>query len=276
MWEQIVGLSFIKTISWGGLVAFLAALISIVKKIHPITTLTSSNFERALLTKEKRVLVKLSRFIMQSIIYMAVIGFVSFCFYGLYSNTYFKIPKKFIIMLPNVLSYIVIISSSILINISISEINLIGRLTSNKKTHAITFITTLAVFVLSSTFFIPSIFASLLINGGIKYSNNTELSLIILIFVTFWFVLSIAIVGGMKFSLSQFDKKLNIASGDYFYIQENETSEKWYVYYPTSNDLFLLGDTPLSKETNVFKTMGKKELLEKKIYVQHSSDQEEL
>ncbi|MNC05873.1 hypothetical protein D3C75_533710 [compost metagenome] len=274
MWEQIIGLSFIKTISWGGLVAFLATLLTQLRKIQPITTLTSSNFERTLLTKEKRMLVKLFSFIIQSIIYMVIIGFLSFCFYVLYSNTYYKIPRKFMTVLPNFLSYMLIISSAILIYISISEKSLIERITSNKKTHARTFTVTLVAFVLSSIFFIPSMFAPLMIDGGIEYSNNTELSVIILIIVTFSFVYSMAIMSAMKFSLSQLEKKMKKASGDYFYIQENEDSEKWYVYYPTSNDLFLLGDTPLSKETNVFKTMGKKELLARKIYVQRTTNEE--
>ncbi|MEI2395735.1 hypothetical protein [Paenibacillus phytohabitans] len=274
MWEQLAGLS-IKTLSWGGLIAFLAALIPVVKKIQPITTLTSSNFERTLLTKEKRMLVKLFRFIIQSIIYMAVIEFLLYCFYGLYSNTYFEIPKKIMIVLPNVFSYILVISSMILINTSISEKSLIERITSNKKIHAITFLILLSVFILSATLFIPLLFAPLLINGGIKYSNNSELFAVFLVFVMIFFVYSIVIMGGMKFSLTQFEKKRNMESGDYFYIQENDTSEKWYVYYPTSDDLYLLGDTPSTKETNVFKTMAKKELLTQKIHVQRLQEETE-
>jgi hypothetical protein len=74
VWDQLAGLS-LKTLSWGGLVAFIAALIPVVRKMQPITTLTSSNFERTLLTKEKRILVKFMLFVTQALIYLGVIGF---------------------------------------------------------------------------------------------------------------------------------------------------------------------------------------------------------
>lgn len=273
MWEQIAGLS-LKTISWGGILAFFAGLITILRKIQPITTLTSSNFEKTLLTKEKRMLVNLLRFLYHSLIYTIVIGFVFYCFYGLYSSTYLHVSKEFMFILPNVISYILIISSMILINTSIAEKSIIERITSNKKIHAITFLVLLAVFVLSSTLFIPSLFVPIVINGNFNYSNNKELFIICLFFAAMFFIYSTVMMGGMKFSLSQYEKKKKMDSGEYFYIQENESSDKWYVYYPTNSDLYLLGDTLSTKETNVFRTMQKKDLLAQKIYVQRRSDEE--
>ncbi|OMD66092.1 hypothetical protein, partial [Paenibacillus odorifer] len=156
----------------------------------------------------------------------------------------------------------------------ISEKSIIERITSNKKIHAITFLVLLAVFVLSSTLFIPSLFVPLVINGNFDYSNNTELFIICLFFAAIFFIYSTVMMGGMKFSLSQYEKKKKMDSGEYFYIQENESSDKWYVYYPTNSDLYLLGDTLSPKETNVFRTMQKKDLLAQKIYVQRRSDEE--
>lgn len=273
MWEQIVGLS-LKTISWGGVLAFLVSIITILRKIQPITTLTSSNFEKTLLTKEKRMLVNLLRFLYHSLIYMIVISFVFYCFYRLYSGAYFHVSKKFMNVLPNVFANILIISSMILMNTSISEKSIIERITTNKIIHAITFLLVLAVYILSSTIFIPSLFVPLLFNGTFDYSHNTELFALCLIFATVFFIYSIVIMGGMKFSLSQYEKKKKMDSGEYFYIQENESSDKWYVYYPTNSDLYLLGDTLSPKDTNVFRTLQKKDLLAQKIYVQRRSDEE--
>ncbi|MEK4207139.1 hypothetical protein [Paenibacillus sp. FSL R10-2788] len=273
MWEQIAGLS-LKTISWGGILAFFAGLITILRKIQPITTLTSSNFERTMLTKEKRMLIKLLRFIFQSLIYMFVLGFALYCFYGLYTNTFLNISKKTMQVIPSIFSFVLFSSSMFLSHLILSEKSIVERITGNRKVYVLTFLITFTLFILSSTLFIPSLIAPLVIKGEIQYNNNSELLVVVVAFAMIFFIYSIVMMGGSKFYLSQLDKKLKISSGEYFYIQENESSDKWYVYYPTNSDLYLLGDTLSPKETNVFRTMQKKDLLAQKIYVQRRSDEE--
>lgn len=212
---------------------------------------------------------------MHSLIYLGVIGFVYYCFYGLYTNSFLNISAKTMQVIPSVLSYVLFISSFVLIHLTFSEISIVERLTGSRKVYVISFLITFALFVTSSTLYIPSLFLLSVVNEDFSYGNNKELFVLIIGFAIIFFMYSLAAMAGMKFVLSQFDKKLKISNGEYFYIQENDTSEKWYVYYPTNNNLYLLGDTPLPQKTNVFKTMDKKELLAQKIYVHRSNDEEE-
>lgn len=275
MWEQLAGLSF-KTLSWGGLVAFIAALIPVVRKIQPITTLTSTNLEKTLLTKEKRLFVKLTLFFTHSIMYLGVIGFFYYCFYGLYTNKFFEISVDAMQIVSALLAYALFISSMFLFHLAFSEKSLIERISGNRKKFIVTYLTTLSIFITSATFYIPSLSASLVIESNYSHKNTRELMVLIVVYVLFFFIYSIGIMAVLKALTAQMDKKLNLISGESFYIhlQEND-SKKWYVYYPTSTDLFLLGDTPSSKLTNVFMTLPKKDLLAKKIHVQRSSDEEE-
>lgn len=210
------------------------------------------------------MLIKLLRFIFQSLIYMFVLGFALYCFYGLYTNTFLNISKKTMQVIPSIFSFVLFSSSMFLSHLILSEKSIVERITGNRKVYVLTFLITFTLFILSSTLFIPSLIAPLVIKGEIQYNNNSELLVVVVAFAMIFFIYSIVMMGGSKFYLSQLDKKLKISSGEYFYIQENESSDKWYVYYPTNSDLYLLGDTLSPKETNVFRTMQKKDLLAQK------------
>lgn len=117
---------------------------------------------------------------MHSLIYLGVIGFVYYCFYGLYTNSFLNISAKTMQVIPSVLSYVLFISSFVLIHLTFSEISIVERLTGSRKVYVISFLITFALFVTSSTLYIPSLFLLSVVNEDFSYGNNKELFVLII------------------------------------------------------------------------------------------------
>ncbi|WP_425339956.1 hypothetical protein, partial [Paenibacillus ihuae] len=58
MFEAIIDLPVVKTLGWGGMISLLGIIIPLIWRLNPITTLTSTKFERILFSKEKRLWVR--------------------------------------------------------------------------------------------------------------------------------------------------------------------------------------------------------------------------
>lgn len=267
MWNQIAELGFIKKLGWGAGVILIGALFTQFKKLKPVTTLSSTKVEKLLYTKEMRTSASIMLFIFHVFIASLVLYGLTGILYAFYKSTFISIAKNQLDTVTLIILGIYILSSFILFISANFQKGIIEWIFKSREGRINGTFVILTIFTLSSFFFFPNIIVSSVISGSITYENNSELIGIILAAVIILIPVSAFNVFALKRLWATLLQKLRSYSGEYFYILFEGDPQRWFVYHQIENELFLIGDSEISDDSKIFKTIEKKDLITKKIYV---------
>lgn len=253
MWDQIVGFLSNKLIGAGGLVAILGAIILPLLKAQPITALTSTKLERILFTKERRASVKLAYFIVQWGISCTLPILIAFFLYTIHISfivvTCIIIVASFTYM---TLQYIISTEKSLLDKYLPNGINLLLSM-------IFLLVHTTLIFVA-----LPSFYAAAASSGN--FSADGEIpagfwTAMAILFAINCFVNLFLLISARSI-FKEFIKKFNKYLSEGFYIVEENSDKKWYVFHPTDKDNILLGNKESAEEATEFRIIARKKVLE--------------
>ncbi|MEI2396137.1 hypothetical protein [Paenibacillus phytohabitans] len=267
MIEEIIELPIVKTLGWGGMISLLGIVIPFIWRLNPITTLTSTKFERILFSKEKRLSVKF--FWNVGTIFLSIFFFVIlFSFYfALFSTKHFTNNKSEIDLTILVISILFFCSISILYIVSNFNFSLkvskygITYWIFNSRNKKLTWILSIYFLYLVSSFsLLPSAFADLVNERKKLTSDDLFLGIALLL------INNLVLVIISKMIFRALIKKFARYIGETFYY-DGDDGQRWYIYHLADKSTYLLGDAVDPNDSEVFTTIEKSELLSKKINV---------
>ncbi|MEK4189962.1 hypothetical protein [Paenibacillus sp. FSL L8-0494] len=267
MWNQIAEFPLFKTLGWGSVIIFIGTLVTQIKKLQPITTLSSTNVEKLLYTKEMRISVNVLTFIFHAFITTMISSGLSFLLYEVYTNFFIDVTIQSLNIVTFVFFGIAMLSLLILfISVNFKK-GIIEILFKSRDGRINSTLIILAIFAITSFCMFPNILVSSVIIGDVDYENNAELFAIFLAFLLVLTPVSSFNLVVLKRVWKLILKKLRSYSGEYYYILQDGDAKRWFVYHQIEKDLFLIGDSVLTEDSKVFKTIEKKELITMKIFV---------
>ncbi|OME07841.1 hypothetical protein BSK64_06175 [Paenibacillus odorifer] len=273
MWDQFIELPFVKSLGWGWIIPIISGLLPLILKLQPVTALTSTKLEQILLSKEKRLSLRIAEYIFHSLLISIVSSSSFFAFYGIYNIPFVLSHQKIIDFSMNSLAILFIVTLIILMLVSIlkwkPKVKFFNWLFGTKNKQINWIMGTLILFFIASFTLIPNSLASGVVRGNIKFDGTNQVIAFTVIFVIAMFIFCLCFFGFAKHISTLVFSKFRRYSGKTFYFLEKKDgySIKWYIYHPVDKVKYLLGDTALPEEAKLFKFIEKKELLEKEIHV---------
>ncbi|AIQ68701.1 hypothetical protein [Paenibacillus graminis] len=267
MWNQIAEFPFIKTLGWGSIIIFIGTLVTQIRKLQPITTLSSTNVEKLLYSKEMRISVNMLTFLFHAFITTTISSGLCFLLYEVYTNFFNHATIEFFNIVTFVIFGFAMVSLLILFISANFKKGIIEVLFKSRDGRINSTLIILSIFAITSFCLFPNILVTSVITGNVGYKNNAELFAIFLAFLLVLTPVSSFNLVVLKRIWKLILKKLRSYSGEYYYILLDGNANKWFVYHQIEKDLFLIGDSELTEDSKVFKTIEKKELITKNIFV---------
>ncbi|MCL6601238.1 MAG: hypothetical protein K6T94_00035 [Paenibacillus sp.] len=267
MIKEIIELPIVKALGWGWIVSLLGIVITLIWELNPVTTLTSTKFERILFSKEKKVSVRIIRNI-GTIILSIVFSVVLFSIYVmLYNTEQFTSDQTNIDISMLIIAIVFLCSMTILfivgnfnVPLKVSKYGLIYWSFNSKEKKLIWIFSVYLLYVVSGFSLLSSAFADAFTGGEDLTGDNLSIFIIILL-TNNMFLVAIS-----KMIFTVLIKKFARYTGETYYYDEND-GQRWYIYHLAEKSTYLLGNTVDPKNTEVFTTIEKSELLSKKINV---------
>ncbi|WP_440960526.1 hypothetical protein ACN6KS_22505 [Paenibacillus nitricinens] len=258
MWSQLAEIPLIKALGWGSFVLIIGSIVTYLRKIQVVTSLTSTKVERLLFTKEKRLFVNLIQYLMQTLF-----AVLAFCFLTPFFYEYGITHSAVLVFIS-----VAVVSYIVLMYISLTNENFLDR-KLKRGTTALISVSILFVHILCLFMIIPGYLAVVLLNESDATNINLtgDLWLLILGLILFLMFISGVLVTFTRHTAKLLFDKFNRFLDEYFYITEKETSIKWFIYYPIDNDYILLGNKEVTDNATIYRTLERKKVLEEKIYL---------
>ncbi|MCL6605617.1 MAG: hypothetical protein K6T94_22360 [Paenibacillus sp.] len=258
MWSQLAEIPLTKALGWGSFVLFFGSIVTYLRRMQVVTSLTSTKVEKLLFTKEKRLFVNLIQYLLQTLF-----AVMTFCIFTLLFYEYGTNNSAVLMFIS-----VAVISYLMLIYISLTDENFLDR-KLKRGTTALISVIILFVHILCLFMIIPGYFAVVLLNE----SDTTNINLIEDLWMLFLgIVLFLMFISGVLVLFTRHTSKLlfdkfNRFLDEYFYITEKDTSTKWFIYHPIDNDYILLGNKEVPDNAIIYRTVERKKILEEKIYM---------
>lgn len=267
--SEILELPFVKALGWGWLLPILLSSVPFIWKFQPVTTLTSTKFERVLFSKEKRLSLKVLGVIGNVIMaFFASIGSYTI-YFALYNTKLFKSHYSYIDTTITIIATMFLVSTIILFlvgnfnwKLKAPKYSIFEWILNSREKRLLWVFSFHMVFIVSCFSLLPSSLAGEVTKGNIHFANKT-------VIITFGVALLITnsfLVAATKAIFKSIIKKFARYTGETFFYEE-EDSVRWYIYHLATKDTYLLGDAVNPDDAKVFKTIAKEELLSQRIYV---------
>ncbi|MEI2281670.1 hypothetical protein [Paenibacillus polysaccharolyticus] len=256
MWNQIVeGFSFSKIGGWSSIFIAAVTLFTFLRKNQVITTLTSTNVEKLISSKEKRILIKIIHYF-----FYIFIGFIFSIFLTiLYYNIGVKIDFSFILFLIGAVLYLIVVY------IMITKKSIFD----NKLTRARNIFLSMNIFIAHLFCFlsvVPVYVATYLSSTdfSITLDQTHELYVCVMALV----VSSVLFITWHLITGVQLREKFSEYQYQCFYIIDQEDKNvSWFIYHLIDKDRFLLGDKEYKEDANVFRIEERTKIFSEKIHL---------
>lgn len=264
----------LKIFNYIAIPGIISGFVAFIWNIAPVSNLTADIVEVKLFSKEKRVLVKVIKYLFHTLIASAFM----FIFIDLLINKLESIPLTLvsILMIINFLLFYILLIASTFNSFSYNRIKRLIRdlkvrwivrwVFSIQKQNflkklLIFFLYVLITYVSISSLLVYSIFKSGL-DVGIRNGNLDYL--LAILFFTLLYSLLIPVLFKPAFSLINWNNGKQIA-----YIKDDKDArKKWYILYPTQKNYVLLGNEKEESICTEKKLVKKEELINKIIYLE--------
>lgn len=261
--NEVIEILKIKSFGWGGVTVILGAIIPLFTKKSIITSITSSKVEKLLFSKEKRMYINITNFLLAYL----VINFVTLLFAISFSKA--GVTMAFF----NTVSVITIVSLLIIMMIIlVSDSYFSEHLTGFGFTlFSFSFfaIHMVCLFLVAPFLIAATLNSSLtqeqitmLFNHPIEYKNQISVVLIVLC------------VANLIFEILAYSTKTAFFQKfiyERFFIIDSD-SIQWYIYHPMDKDHVLLGNNASLSGATIFKIKEKNDILTCNIHVLHKSN----
>lgn len=271
---------FFNSLSWGWILTVITGtIVPFVLKLQPVTTLTSTKLERVLLSKEKRLSLKLLEFFFTSIMATFASSGLFTVYYSLYDTTLIKNNTIYFNILLGVLAVASCLGMGFLIfSTTIKRLRQaphkkrkhLKRRAENKYKRATWILIVMCSFSLTIFSIIPASIAYEVVNGDVKItvSDWNELTSVLIALGVSIFLSCLFFVWVLKEVSEILFKNIARYLGQTFFIEEKneETTKKWFIYHPREKDSILLGDSPFPEDAKVFRNISRSSVLEMEIH----------
>lgn len=253
LWNQITEMINNKIISAGGIVTILGTIFLFIFNAQPITALTSTKLEKVLFTKERRASVRIVYFILQWIISCIATLISAIFFYSIHIS----FSAVACIFLATSITYLFV---QYIIS---TEKTLLDKYLKKTLSLSISVMLLLAHIILIFIAF-PSFFAAIMNSSKLTGLTNvpSDYWLSIGVFAIIICGFNILALLNVRNTLREFSKKINKFISEGFYINEKDSSVKWYIYHPIDKDNILLGNKEPNGEATEFRIIERKKVLD--------------
>lgn len=267
MIKEIIELPIVKTLGWGGIISFLVIVIPFIWRLNPITTLTSTKFERILFSKEKRLSVRIfwdvGTLILSIFFFVVLFSF----YFALFSTKHFTDNKSEIDVTILIISiiffcsiYVLYIVSNFNLSLKFSKYGIAYWFFNSKNKKLMWILSIYFLYLISGFSLLPSAFADLINERKNFTRDDLSLGIVLLLINN----LTLVIISKMIFRA--LIKKFARYTGETFYY-DGEDGQRWYIYHLAEKSTYLLGDSVDPNDAKVITTIDKSEILSKKINV---------
>jgi glucan phosphoethanolaminetransferase (alkaline phosphatase superfamily) len=242
----------------GGMGGF-ALLIGFIWRLQPITALTSTGIERLLLTKENRISIRVSKFLLQTLV-ATVVSFYILLMFFIFKVSF--LVANIIAMLTFIITIVVILETQM-------KKGIISRLFRSEKkrlnaTIGLSFIFSALVF---------SVFPAYLVWYSLLHEEkqnieSSQMVISLLLLGLILYIISFFVFLLTKDFIVQLAKKYRRYSGVKYYVIDTNSSVRWFIYHTFEKDRVLLGDKMDYEDALILKILEKKELLGREIFVE--------
>lgn len=246
----------------GGIIGVLAALITAVSKLQPLTLLTATLPEQVFLSKEKRATKKIIDFVLETL--GLSLFFSAILFYSYLMHFKYYIWVSLVMLIFTLAGLILALSTAFS-----KKMREFIRKKIFEASGLYKFLYYVIYFLIFFSYIslVPYIWGSYSATINNMVPENQDLWVMSATIYIYIFILSSFLVAGLKYLIKIMESKKYDLSGKALYFLEKGTLKQWFIYHPTDKFNFLVGDSPDPYISTKYKFVGKSILITETIYL---------
>ncbi|MDE4086443.1 hypothetical protein PO902_15445 [Planococcus maritimus] len=241
-----------------GIPGILVALVMYFMRNNPITSISASAIEMKLATKEKRLYVRVVKYVGEILGYTTILLILTITFFSNKNLFHPVVAFALAIILLGVYLWIVVLDAS-----EKSFSDLVNGL--NIKWKWIVYVLFILHFISSFIFISYYIGTQIYSSFFDKSFTDTERSTILIGVIILYFFIAIMMQVTV---LDTYYRFIGFKNPNKHSLSINIEEEKWYLLHPVDKEVYLLGDTPVIQECTQFCFLERHELLKETIKVE--------